>query len=162
MTERLSQKNAAPIAGAANFMDEAIREALGAGEDIPVGCVIVKNGIVIGLGCNQKEVKQDVTLHAEIVAIQEASKKLGNWRLEGCQMFVTLEPCPMCMWAILNARIDELYFGAYDYNYGAAGSKLDLSTLLSSKIKILGGIKEKECEEILKNYFAKMRTVSGV
>ena len=140
-----------------DFMDEAIKEALGAGDDIPIGCVIVKNGVVIGRGCNQKEARQDATLHAEIVALQEASNKLGNWRLDGAQMYVTLEPCPMCMWAILNARIDELYFGAYDYNYGAAGSSLNLVPFLGSKIKITGGIKEKECEKMLKDYFAKMR-----
>ncbi len=141
----------------ANFMDEAINCAKNSGEDLPIGCVIVKDGNVIAQGWNQKEAKQDATLHAEIVAIQEASKKIGSWRLDGAKMYVTLEPCPMCMWAILNARIDELYFGAYDYNYGAAGSKLNLVPLLNSKIKIAGGVKEQECEELLKGYFARLR-----
>jgi|GEM_PF-580593 len=156
VSERARQKGTALLANV-DFMGKAIKCAQGASEDLPIGCVIVKDGTIIGRGCNKKEELQDATLHAEMVAIQEASKKLGEWRLDGCKMYVTLEPCPMCMWAILNARIDELYFGAYDYNYGAAGSKLNLVPLLGSKIKITGGIKEKECEEILKNYFAGLR-----
>ena len=140
-----------------DFMQEAIKYAKKSGDDLPIGCVIVKNNEIIACAHNQKEAKQDSTLHAEIIAIKEASKKLGNWRLDGAKMYVTLEPCPMCMWAILNARIDELYFGAYDYNYGATGSKISLASLLNSKIKIIGGVKEIECEELLKNYFSGMR-----
>ncbi len=142
---------------ASDFIDEAIKQAALAGKDLPVGCVIVKDDVIVGCGYNQKEISQDATLHAEMVAIKEASKKLGSWRLEGTKMYVTLEPCPMCMWAILNARIEELYFGAYDYNYGAAGSKLNLVPFLNTKIKIVGGVREKECEKLLKNYFSRLR-----
>lgn len=140
-----------------NFMNVAIEAAKKSGIDLPVGCVIECNGEIIATTFNQKEFLNDATAHAEILAIKEASKKLGNWRLNGCKMFVTLEPCPMCMWAILNSRIGELYFGAYDFTYGAAGSKLDLTPLLASKIKIFGGIQESVCEKLLKNYFLDLR-----
>lgn len=140
-----------------DFMDAAIVAAKKSGSDLPVGCIVVRNGEIIATTFNQKEFLNDATAHAEILAIRQASKKLGNWRLNGCKMFVTLEPCPMCMWAILNSRIEELYFGAYDFNYGAAGSKLDLVPLLASKIKIFGGIKEEICEKLLKNYFLDLR-----
>lgn len=161
---------------AAEYMQAALTAAKKSGEakggavsEVPVGCVIVQNGKIIASSHNQKEALNDVTAHAEILALKEATYvsmvahsgsnagAQASWRLEGCKMFVTLEPCPMCMWAILNARVDELYFGAYDYNYGAAGSKLDLAPLLNSKIKITGGILEAECEELLKNYFAELR-----
>lgn len=147
-----------------NYMKEALeiaKKSGAAGIEIPVGCVIVRDGKVIAAAHNQKETLRDPSAHAEILALREAAQQLDSWRLDGCKMYVTLEPCPMCMWAILNARIDELYFGAYDFNYGAAGSKLNLAPLLgskgNSKIKIFGGVCEKECENLLKDYFAKMR-----
>ena len=141
-------------------MERALEIARKSGADLPVGCIIVKDGEVLAAACNKKEALNDPTAHAEILAIREAAAKLGTWRLGGegnCKMYVTLEPCPMCMWAILNARVDELYFGAYDTLYGAASSRLDLAPLLGSKIKIFGGILESECEKLLKDYFAKMR-----
>lgn len=139
------------------MMDLAIRQALLSGGDIPVGAVIMKDGKVIAYACNEKEKNSDVTAHAEIIAIRKAEKHFGNWRLEDCEMYVTLEPCPMCAWAIIQARIKTVYFGSFDINYGALGSKIDLRKLLNSSLKVYGGIMEQECDEILKNYFSKMR-----
>ena len=99
----------------------------------------------------------DVTAHAEILAIREAEQKLGRWRLDDCEMYVTLEPCPMCAWAIINSRIKTVYFGAFDHNYGALGSKIDLRKLANSKLKVYGGIMEKECNEILQKFFSEKR-----
>ena len=92
-----------------------------------------------------------------MLVIEQACKKLKNWRLEECSLYVTLEPCPMCAWAILQSRIKEVYFGSYDALYGALGSKLDLRTLLNSKTVVKGGILEEECDNLLKTYFEKMR-----
>lgn len=144
-----------------NIMKSAVEIAKKSGLDMPIGCIIVKDNEIIASTHNQKERDNDATSHAEILAIRLASKKLDSWRLDGCKIYVTLEPCPMCMWAILNARIDELYFGAYDFNYGAAGSKLNLTPLLGSKIKIYGGVEEKECEELLTKYFKNIRAKVG-
>lgn len=91
------------------------------------------------------------------MAIREAEQKLENWRLEDCTMYVTLEPCPMCAWAIIQARLKAVYFGSYDTNYGALGSKIDLRGLLNSKLNVYGGIMEEECDMILKEYFEALR-----
>ena len=138
-------------------MKRAIELAKSAIGEIPVGAVIVKDGNVIAKACNKKEQLNDVTAHAEILAIREAEKKLGRWRLDDCEMYVTLEPCPMCAWAIVNARIKTVYFGSYDTNYGAFGSAIDVKKLANSPIKIYGGIMEKECDEILNQYFLRLR-----
>lgn len=138
------------------FMKLAIEEAKKSGAEVPVGAVIVQNGKIIAFSHNKKEQKQDATLHAEIVAIKEASKKLKNWRLEGCELYVTLEPCPMCAWAIIQARIARVYFGSYDILYGALGSKIDLRDLCNN-VEVKGGILEQECNEILKDFFGKIR-----
>ena len=122
-----------------------------------VGALIVKDNEVIAETFNQKELLNDVTAHAEILAIREAEQKLKKWRLDDCEMYVTLEPCPMCAWAIINSRIKTVYFGAYDHNYGALGSKIDLRKIANSKLKVYGGIMEKECTEILNNFFQKNR-----
>lgn len=140
------------------MMELAIEEALKSGSDIPVGAVIVKDGKIISSSCNKREKYSDVTAHAEILAIKEAEKVIENWRLDGCEMFVTLEPCPMCAWAIIQSRISTVYFGSYDINYGAFGSKLDLRSLVNSKLKVYGGIKEDECNKLLENYFNKIRS----
>ena len=140
-----------------NFMSLALETAKKSGEDLPIGAVIVKNGEVISCAHNLKEAKNNPLLHAEMVAINEAHKKLNSKILEGCEIYVTLEPCPMCMWAIINARVDKLYFGAYDYKYGAGGSVLDFKKLANSKIEIKGGIMEAECETLIKNYFKGLR-----
>lgn len=138
-------------------MRRAIDLAKKANGEIPVGAIIVKDGEILAETFNQKEVLNDVTAHAEILAIREAEKKLGRWRLDDCEMYVTLEPCPMCAWAIINSRIKTVYFGAYDHNYGALGSAIDLRKLANSKLKVYGGIMEKECTEVLDKFFEKMR-----
>lgn len=138
-------------------MRRAIDLAKKANGEIPVGAIIVKDGEILAETFNQKEVLNDVTAHAEILAIREAEKKLGRWRLDDCEMYVTLEPCPMCAWAIINSRIKTVYFGAYDHNYGALGSAIDLRKLANSKLKVYGGIMEKECTEVLDEFFDKVR-----
>lgn len=139
------------------MMKHAFELAKQSGADIPVGAVIVRDGQIISSACNKKELTNDVTAHAEILALRKAAQKLENWRLEGCEMYVTLEPCPMCAWAIIQSRIKAVYFGSYDVNYGAFGSKTDLRKLLNSPLKVYGGIMESECDKLLKDYFAKLR-----
>ncbi len=140
------------------MMELALEQAKLSGADIPVGAVIVLDGQIISSACNRKEQTNDVTAHAEVVAIKQAAQNLGNWRLDECEMYVTLEPCPMCAWAIIQSRIKTVYFGSYDVNYGALGSKIDLRNLLNSPLKVYGGIMESECDKLLKDYFAKLRT----
>ncbi len=140
-----------------NFMQQAINIAKAVKGEIAVGAVIVKDNKVIASACNRKEKDNDVTSHAEILVIREAAKKLDRWRLEDCDLYVTLEPCPMCAWAIINSRIKNVYFGSYDTNYGALGSKLDLRQIANSKLKVYGGIMEKECDKILEECFKDLR-----
>ena len=143
------------------FMQEALieaKKALGRG-DVPVGCVIVKDGKIISRAYNKKENKQNAINHAEILAISKACKKLKSFRLDDCELFVTLEPCPMCCGAILSARVKRVCFGAYDKNYGCVGSKYnfledsDFEHLIENK----GGILQKECENIIKEFFKSVR-----
>ncbi len=136
-----------------DFMRGALSVAKQSGNDVPVGAVIVENGEIIAQAHNLKEELNDVTAHAEILAIKKATTKKGNWRLENCSMYVTLEPCPMCASAIINSRLKEVYFGAYDNVYGALGSVLDLRKTFNSKLKVTGGILEKEAAELLKNFW---------
>ena len=138
-------------------MKIAIRLAETTDIDIPVGAVIVRNDEIISIASNKKEKDNDVTSHAEIIAIREAEKLLNNWRLDECELYVTLEPCPMCAWAILQSRIKSVYFGSYDTQYGAFGSKLNLPLYSSNKINIKGGIMEEECNNILNKFFKKVR-----
>ena len=143
------------------FMEEAIKEAKKAAKklEVPVGCVIVKNGEIIAKAHNQKETKLDTTRHAEIIAIQKASKKLDSWRLLDCEMYVTLEPCSMCAGAMIQARIKKVYIGAKDEKTGACGSVLNLlqDYPFNHKIEIETGIKKGECEKILKEFFKNLR-----
>ena len=139
------------------FMEAAIEQALKSDGDIPVGAVIVKDGTIIAMACNTREKDNDVTSHAEIIAIRAAEKLLNNWRLDGCELYVTLEPCPMCAWAILQSRIKTVYFGSYDINYGALGSSVDLRKLANSKMNVYGGICEDKCNEILESFFKTLR-----
>lgn len=141
-----------------DFMRIAIEQAKMANGDVPVGAVIVKNKEVIAVAYNTKEKDNDVTSHAEILAIRRAEQVLGNWRLDDCEMYVTLEPCPMCGWAILQSRLKALYFGSYDANYGAFSTKIDLRKLSDSKMDVYGGIMENECDFILKEFFSKLRS----
>ena len=138
-------------------MKAALECAKKSSEDIPVGCVIIKDGEIIASAHNLKEKHLDVSAHAEILALKEASKKLNTWRLVECDLYVTLEPCPMCAWAILNSRIKNVYFGSYDLNYGAFGSKINLCGLSNAKINIFGGILENECDNVIKEYFLRLR-----
>ena len=140
-----------------DFMRIAIEQAKMAEGDVPVGAVIVKNGEVIAAAFNTKEKDNDVTSHAEILAIRKAEQVLGNWRLDDCEMYVTLEPCPMCGWAILQSRLKVLYFGSYDTNYGAFSTKIDLRKFSDSKLNVYGGILENECDFILKEFFSNLR-----
>jgi len=135
------------------FMHIAIEEAQKSEEDVPVGAVIVCDNQIITRAHNEKEKNNDVTAHAEILAIKAAEQHNGNWRLENCVMYVTLEPCPMCASAIISSRINRVYFGAYDNLYGALGSKLDLRNVYNSKLEVRGGILENECSELLKNFW---------
>ena len=143
------------------FMKEAIKEAKKAyGKlEVPIGAVIVKNGKIIARGHNQKEEKADTTMHAEIIAIKKASKKIGAWRLNGCEMYVTLEPCPMCAGAIVNARLDKIYIGTNDEKNGACGSVTDVLEEYKQNYKVQKeeGIHKKECEEKIKKFFKELR-----
>ena len=128
-------------------------------DDVPVGCVIVKNGEIIAEASNMKEKENDATKHAEMVAISNATKVLNNWWLEDCEVYVTLEPCPMCAGAMINARIKALYFGAYDPKTGAAGSRVNLlkEDLFNHNINVKGGIMQNECSSLLSEFFKKKR-----
>ncbi|MBE6750199.1 MAG: nucleoside deaminase [Ruminococcaceae bacterium] len=142
------------------FMSEALRlarEAANAGE-VPVGAVIVKNGEIIAVGRNMREEKQNALSHAEIEAINTACKRLGSWRLDDCEMYVTLEPCPMCTGAIINARIKTLIFGAFDAKMGSVDSVVNLCDYpYNHKVEIYGGICEEECKAVLKDFFEDLR-----
>ena len=137
-------------------MKRALIEAQKVKSDIPVGAVIVRNGKVISSAHNIKEETNDVTAHAEIIAIRDAENKLGQWRLDDCELYVTLEPCPMCCWAILQSRIKTIYFGSYDRQYGGF-SVLELHKLANSSINIYGGIMERECDKLLESFFNGIR-----
>jgi len=142
-------------------MIEALKEAKKAYKklEVPVGAVLVKNGEIIARAHNLKETKNDTTKHAEILAIQKASKKLNAWRLEECELYVTLEPCSMCAGAIINSRIKKVYIGTNDPKTGACGSILNIfeDYKFNHKVEYETGIKQKECEEILKTFFKELR-----
>ena len=142
------------------FMKRALElanKAYALGE-VPVGAVIVKNGEIIGEGYNMREQKQNPLSHAEIEAINNAAKKIGCWRLEDCELYVTLEPCPMCTGAIINSRIKTVIFGAYDKNAGSMDSVINLCDYpYNHKVEIYGGICEDQCKEILQNFFQNLR-----
>ena len=143
------------------YMKQALKEAEKAYRklEVPVGAVIVKDGKIIARAHNQKETKTDTTKHAEILAIQKASKKLESWRLIDCEMYVTLEPWSMCAGAIINSRIKKVYIGAMDEKTGAVGSVLNLfeDYTFNHKVEAEKGIMEKECQETLKKFFKELR-----
>lgn len=142
------------------FMKEALIEAhkAQAMNEVPVGALIVKDGEIIARGHNRREEKQNALSHAEIECIDAACKKLGTWRLDGCEMYVTLEPCPMCTGAIINSRISTVIFGAYDLKAGCMDSVINLCDYpFNSKPEIYGGIMEEECKKILTDFFNSMR-----
>lgn len=143
------------------YMKEALKEAKKAYDklEIPVGVVIVKNNKIIARAHNLKEEKKDTTKHAEILAIQKASKKLESWRLIDCEMYVTLEPCSMCAGALINSRIKKVYIGAKDSKTGACGSVLNLlkDYKFNHNVEIEIGILEEKCTNILTEFFKKLR-----
>jgi len=146
------------------FMREALKEAKKAydKEEIPVGVVIVKDGKVIARGHNLKETDKNAVHHAEIIAINKASKKLDNWRLIDCDMYVTLEPCTMCIGAIISSRIKKIFVGTMDEKAGACGSVLNvLDYKFNHKVELETGILKEECEYILKDFFKMLREKSG-
>ncbi len=128
-------------------------------DEVPIGAVIVLNGKVIAKAFNKKEGKNLATAHAEILAINKASRRLKSWRLDDAELYVTLEPCPMCAGAIVNARIKKVYFGAYEPKSGSAISKFSILTEsgLNHVTEFEGGVMQEECSAILKNYFKKKR-----
>ena len=143
------------------YMKKALKLAKKAGElgEVPIGAVIVKDGEIISSAYNMRNAKKSATKHAEIIAIEKACKKLGDWRLDGAEMFVTLEPCPMCAGAIVNARIKKVYFGAYERKSGAVLSNHQLLFHggLNHKADAQGGVLESECSALLKNFFESKR-----
>ena len=147
------------------FMQEAIKEAKKAYKklEVPVGAVIVKNGEIIAKAHNLKETKYDTTKHAEILAIQKASKKLKSWRLLDCEMYITLEPCTMCAGAIINSRIKKIYIGTMDEKTGAVGSKLNLfeDYTFNHKVEVETNVLKEECEKILKEFFKELRKIKN-
>ncbi|WEG72872.1 tRNA adenosine(34) deaminase TadA [Vagococcus intermedius] len=143
------------------FMSEAISEAklAEAKGEVPIGAIVVHRGKIIGRGHNIREISQNATTHAEMLAIQEACGKIENWRLAESQLFVTLEPCPMCSGAIILSRVDEVYYGAKDPKAGVAGSLMNLleDVRFNHQCYVEFGILEKECGEILTSFFKKLR-----
>ena len=143
-----------------DYMREALalaREAAAAGE-VPVGCVIVRGGEIVGRGRNRREEKRAVSSHAEMEAMAQANARLGTWRLDGCELYVTLEPCPMCAGAILNARIPRVFYGARDPAFGACGGVLNLFMEdFPHRPALVGGILEEECRGVLADFFTGLR-----
>ncbi len=143
------------------FMREAIKQAKKAAAigEMPVGAVVVRGDEIISRAYNRRETKKNALLHAEMTAIDRACRKLGGWRLPGCEMYVTLEPCPMCAGAILNSRIEHIYFGADDPKSGCAGSVLNLldMNLCNYRTRVTSGVMEEECRDIIKSFFRELR-----
>ena len=143
------------------YMREAIRQAKKAWalDEVPIGCVIVFDGKIIARGYNRRNTDRHTLSHAELNAIKKASKKLGDWRLEGCTMYVTLEPCQMCAGAIVQARIDEVVIGSMNPKAGCAGSVLNLLDIpqFNHQVKITRGILQEECSALLSDFFRELR-----
>lgn len=147
------------------YMKEALKQAQKAYKknEVPVGAVIVKDNKIIARAYNIKETKQDTTKHAEIIAIQKASKKLEAWRLNDCEMYVTLEPCSMCAGAIIQSRIKKVYIGTMDPKTGACGSVYNIfkDYKFNHEVEVEYGILQKDCEKILKDFFKSLRKAGG-
>lgn len=141
------------------FMREAIRLAEKAKKrgEVPIGAVVVYEGRIIGRGYNLRTKLQMATAHAEMRAIDRACRRLHSWRLPGAELYVTLEPCPMCMGAILNARIDRVYFGAYEQKGRSLTNELANVNLLNHKVEVTGGVLKEECAAVLTSFFTEMR-----
>lgn len=148
------------MTSAAWWMKQALRLAQIAGQidEVPVGALVVRDGQIIGRGYNRREHRQDVTCHAELMAIRQACRHLKSWRLDGCDLFVTLEPCIMCAGAIQQARIRTLIFGASDPKTGACGSIVDVFSLPSNhQVQVQGGVLAQACGDLLRRFFKKKR-----
>ncbi|MDD3278399.1 MAG: tRNA adenosine(34) deaminase TadA [Lachnospiraceae bacterium] len=145
------------------YMKEAIRQARKAEKlmEVPIGCVIVYEDKIIARGYNRRNTDQNTTSHAEINAIKKASKKLGDWRLEGCTMYVTLEPCQMCAGAIVQARIDKVVIGCMNPKAGCAGSVLNLLNVpqFNHQVEIVSGVLEEQCSEMMSSFFRHLRAI---
>jgi len=155
----VASENATASDGA--WMGEALAlaRAAGARGEVPVGAIVVKDGAVVGRGGNAPISANDPTAHAEIAALREAANAVGNYRLPGCELYVTLEPCPMCAGAIMHARIERLVFGANDPKTGACGSVIDLfaQTRLNHHASVTRGVRTEECGRLLSDFFAARR-----
>lgn len=143
------------------FMKEAIKQAKKAlkYDEVPIGAVVVRDNKVIATGYNKKVTKNNTILHAEIVALQNAMKKVGDWRLNDCTLYVTLEPCPMCAGACINARVKRIVFGAFDPKAGCCGTLYNLpeDKRFNHRSEVVGGIKQDECVMLLRDFFEKRR-----
>lgn len=143
------------------YMKEAIKEAKKAAKigEVPIGCVIVYEDKVIARGYNKRNTKKTTLAHAELLAIQKASKKLGDWRLEDCTMYVTLEPCQMCAGAIIQARMKEVVVGAMNPKAGCAGSVLNILQMqeFNHQAELITGVMEEECKKVLQDFFKELR-----
>ena len=136
---------------------DSAKKALDEGE-VPIGAVVVCDGKIIARGYNKRTKKQIATAHAEVEAIEKACKRLKSWRIPECEIYVTLEPCPMCMGAMLNARIKKLYFGAYEAKGRSMTAQLAASNLVNHTIEVEGGVMEQQCAEVLSSFFIDMRS----
>lgn len=143
------------------YMAQAIKQAKKAAEidEVPIGCVIVYNDKIIARGYNKRNSRKNTLCHAEIEAINKASKKLGDWRLEGCTMYVTLEPCPMCAGAIVQARMDRVVIGTMNSKAGCAGSIINLLQMdkFNHRVNVETGIRQDECKNLMKEFFSNLR-----
>lgn len=143
------------------YMAEALREARDAGKrgEVPIGAIIVRQGEIVGKGSNDRETSLDPTAHAEMIAIRRAAERLGAWRLLDCELYVTLEPCPMCAGAILQSRIKRLIFGTPDPKAGCAGTLMNLlqDERFNHRTEVVSGIRQEECSELLSDFFRKLR-----
>ena len=143
------------------FMKAAIREAKKAGkiQEVPIGCVIVSDGKIIARGYNRRNIDKNTLAHAELSAIKKASRKMGDWRLEGCTMYVTLEPCQMCAGAIVQSRMDKVVIGSMNPKAGCAGSVLNLLQIpaFNHQVELKKGVLEEECSQMLSDFFRKLR-----
>lgn len=143
------------------YMKQAITQAKKAYalDEVPIGCVIVYEGKVIARGYNRRNTDKNTLSHAEILAIKKASKKLGDWRLEGCTMYITLEPCPMCAGAIVQARVTEVVIGSMNPKAGCAGSVANLLEMegFNHQVKVTRGVCQEECSQMLTNFFKELR-----
>ena len=142
------------------FMGECIKEAKKCAKwgDVPVGAIVVKDGEIISRAHNEREKNNFATSHAEVLAINKACKKLGNWNLSGCELYVTLEPCVMCSGAVISSRIDRVVFGAYDKRFGCCGTLYNLlNDRFNHRANVRGGVRQEECENLMKGFFAQLR-----